>query len=182
MRNGDFAITLRAALGLIEVEDGGFDRALRIVTDARKEQQRIFFIGNGGSAAIASHMAADWSVNGKFDAWALNDATALTCIANDHGYESVYSLQLARHAAQRDVLVAISSSGMSGNILDAAHYAGGGLLSVVTLTGFSPENRLRKLGCPVNFYVPSSRYGIVETAHLAILHAILDKVVESSKE
>jgi len=139
-------------------------------------RSRVFFIGNGASAAIADHMAADWMKAGGFSAISLNAAPALTAIGNDIGYEQVFSVQLRAHACARDMLVAISSSGQSRNILAAAKEARHLGMYIVTLSGFRPDNPLRGLG-HVNIYVPSSKYGVVEVAHHAILHGILDRVL-----
>lgn len=138
---------------------------------------RVFFIGNGASAAISDHMAADWMKAGGFSAFSLNSAPALTAIANDIGYEQVFAQQLSVHACARDTLVAISSSGRSANILAGVAAARVIGMYIVTLSGFSPDNPLRKLGHE-NIYVPSSRYGVVEVAHHAILHGILDRVLQ----
>lgn len=137
---------------------------------------RVFFIGNGASAAISDHMAADWMKAGGFSAFSLNAAPALTAIANDIGYDQVFAVQLRAHACARDLLVAISSSGRSRNILAAAKEARHLGMHIVTLSGFSSDNPLRQLGHE-NIYVPSYIYGVVEVAHHAILHGILDRVV-----
>jgi D-sedoheptulose 7-phosphate isomerase len=142
-----------------------------------ERDRKHFFIGNGGSAAIASHMATDFSNKAGISALALTDLSALTCVSNDYGYGDVFERQLGWHANQGERLFAISSSGKSENILNAAKYAGRAGLIVVTLSGFAADNPLRQLG-DVNFYVPSSSYGIVETAHLAILHALLEDVAK----
>ncbi len=147
---------------------------------AHTRGNRIFFIGNGGSAAIASHCAIDYLKNGRLRATALNDGAALTCISNDLGYDKVFSHQLEMHARLGDVLVAVSSSGESENILSAVQTMWDMHNIVVTLSGFKPDNRLRSKG-HVNFYVPSDRYGIVEVVHLTILHAILDLMPLYSK-
>jgi D-sedoheptulose 7-phosphate isomerase len=131
------------------------------------------FIGNGGSAGIASHLAIDYSKNGSLRAMAFNDAAALTCLSNDLGYDRVFSEQIALHARPGDLLVAISSSGASANILNAVKTARAAGVSIVTLSGFSPENPLRRTG-DVNFFVRSNAYGFVEVAHLAVCHAVLD--------
>lgn len=142
--------------------------------DLRQRGSRIFFIGNGGSAAIASHMAADYLCNGRFAAMSFNEAEQITCIANDVNYQSVFSLPLQRHASSYDWLFAISSSGESKNILWAVEQAKSLGLYIVTLSGFRPNNSLRYKG-NANFYVPSARYGVVEIVHLAICHSILDQ-------
>ena len=134
---------------------------------------RLFFVGNGGSAAIASHMAVDYTKNGGVRALALNDASTLTCFANDFGYDRVFEKQLEYQATERDGLVVISSSGRSLNIVGAAAKAREiGCAMIVTLSGMNPNNKLRQMG-DVNFYVPAADYGIVEVAHLSLLHSMI---------
>lgn len=169
------------ALASIEVEENGYTSVSHFLTMVRETAgptgARIFFIGNGGSAAIASHMAADWMKNGKMPTFCFNDAAALTCISNDIGYENVFSLPLQYHARIGDVLFAISSSGESVSIINAVDHAKQACMNIVTLSGFEPDNRLRGKG-GVNFYVPSKNYGTVEITHLAILHSLLDEVMK----
>lgn len=139
---------------------------------------RLFFIGNGGSAAIASHMANDFSKNGNMPALAFNDGASLTCLANDIGYDAVFSHPLDKHLKAPDLLIAISSSGKSLNILQGARCALRRGADLITFSGFSPDNPLRTMGSK-NIYVPSSDYGVVETAHLGMLHAVLGEVMRA---
>jgi D-sedoheptulose 7-phosphate isomerase len=106
-------------------------------------------------------------------ALALNDAANITCLANDYGYKEVFAKQVEWHARHGDLLVAISSSGRSANIIEAVVAARERGCGVVTFSGFAPDNPLRAMG-DVNFYVRSEAYGVVEVAHHALLHAILD--------
>jgi D-sedoheptulose 7-phosphate isomerase len=154
------------------------DRAVELCTKAKHDKRRFFFIGNGGSAAIASHMAADWLKNGNVAAQCFNDPALLTCIANDLGYENVFAKPLTLHGGQGDVLFAISSSGQSKSITKAAETAIALRMKVITLSGFKPDNPLRKMG-EINFHVPSDRYGEVEIAHHTICHGILDRCITS---
>lgn len=140
---------------------------------AHAEGRKLMFIGNGGSAGICSHMATDYSKNGNMRSLAFNDGSMLTCLGNDLGYENVFAKQIDLHAAAGDLLIAISSSGRSRNILDGVAVARKRGCRIVTLSGFGADNPLRKLG-DVNFYLPSDQYGYVEIGHLAICHAILD--------
>ena len=107
---------------------------------------KIIFAGNGGSAGIASHMATDYSKNGGLRAWAMNDGSMLTCLANDYGYEYVFAKQIEYHGTPGDMLVAISSSGRSANILGAVTAARRLGCTVLTLSGFKPDNPLRRTG------------------------------------
>jgi D-sedoheptulose 7-phosphate isomerase len=134
---------------------------------------KVMFIGNGGSAGLASHLAIDFCKNGGLRALAFNDASALTCLGNDLGYQNVFAKQLEFHARPGDLLIAISSSGQSANILTAVAVARAAKIGVITFSGFGRDNELRRTG-DLNFYVRSSEYGFVEVAHLSLCHAILD--------
>lgn len=161
---------------LCNVDPTDHRNAVELAQRARQDQQRFFFIGNGGSAAIASHMAADWLKAAGVAAMSFNDPAQITCIANDCGYEQVFVKPLLLHGRPGDLLFAISSSGRSRSITYAVEAALTIGMRVVTLSGFDPDNALRNLG-DVNFHVPSDRYGIVEVAHHAICHSILDAVI-----
>ena len=142
----------------------------------RAEKKRLFFVGNGGSAGISVHMTADFLKNGKMRTVDLYGVPTLTCFANDYGYEYVFGKQIELLADPGDLLVAISSSGNSPNILRAAdtmREIGG---SIVTFTGFTEDNKLRAKG-DRNLYVPSSEYGIVESIHNQILQQVVDEIM-----
>ena len=141
--------------------------------NAHASGNKLMFIGNGGSAGICSHMAADYSKNGGLRATAFNDASFLTCLSNDLGYDHVFAKQIELHARAGDLLVAISSSGRSTNILNGVLAARAVGCGVVTLSGFTPDNPLRGVG-DMNFYVESGEYGFVEMSHLGLCHCILD--------
>jgi D-sedoheptulose 7-phosphate isomerase len=134
---------------------------------------KIIFVGNGGSAGIASHLAIDYSKNGGLRSMAFNDPSALTCLGNDLGYENVFAKQIEFHARAGDLLIAISSSGRSPNILAAVIAARARNCRVVTYSGFTDDNDLRRTG-DMNFFVRSREYGFVEVSHLALCHAVLD--------
>jgi len=177
-----YGALLHEALAAVAVTCGGqaidteaaIERVVAQLHDGKSKEGRVFFVGNGGSAAIASHCAADYMKNGRLRALSLHDPAVLTCIANDLGYERVFADQLRRHASRRDLLFIISSSGESPNILQAAGAARDLSMTVITLSGFAAGNSLRTFG-DIDFYVPSTSYGIVEIAHLAICHAVLDR-------
>ena len=154
------------------VEDA-VGRAVQFALATKEQAAQVMFIGNGGSAAIASHMAADWLKNGGFAATCFNDPAALTCYANDLGYDQVFAVPIARQARPGDLLFAISSSGQSASILNGAGAARRRGAQIVTLSGFRADNPLRKLG-DLNFWLPDGHYGFVEIGHLALCHAILD--------
>lgn len=137
---------------------------------------KVMFIGNGGSAAIASHQAIDYWRNGGMRALAFNDPVLLTCVSNDFGYPHVFEKPIEMFADAGDILVAISSSGQSANILLGAAAARRLGCRLITLSGFKPDNPLRTMG-ETNFYVPSDSYGHVEIAHLCVCHCIVDGII-----
>jgi len=156
--------------------DETITKVIELMRNGSMNGNKIIFVGNGGSASIASHMAIDYSKNGRLPAVSFNDGAALTCIGNDLGYENVFSEQIKLHAKQDDLLIAISSSGASKNILNALTEARAVGCNIITMSGFSEENPLRQLG-DINWYVPSSEYGFVEITHLTLCHAILDNLM-----
>lgn len=150
----------------------------RLFLEQAKNKGKLIFIGNGASASIASHIAVDIWKNLKIPSFSFNDASLLTCISNDFGYENVFQKPLEVFALKQDILIAISSSGRSKNILRAAAEAKKIGCLVITLSGFSQDNPLRSCG-DFNFYVPSDSYGMVEVVHTAICHCFLDTITES---
>lgn len=141
--------------------------------DAHVAGGKVMFIGNGGSAAIASHMAVDWSKNGGVRSVAFNDGAMLTCLGNDFGYDQVFAKQIEWYGREGDVVVIVSTSGRSLNIIAAAGAAfQAKCRAIVTLSGMDPNNKLRARGT-LNFYVPCVEYGLVELSHLTLLHSII---------
>ncbi len=174
--------TLENSLRTAEATDGarhkltlaeGCEWVRRAAHECHDAGNKIMFVGNGGSAGICSHLAVDFSKNGGLRAMAFNDPSALTCLGNDLGFENVFAKQIEFHGRAGDLLIAISSSGGSANILNAVKMARSRDCKVVTFSGFTAENELRGVG-DMNFFVNSKEYGFVEVAHLALCHAVLD--------
>ena len=169
-------ITARNSAGVILSLADATTQSMALIRCASQDGGKIIFIGNGGSAAIASHMAIDFSKNGGMPAVCFNDAVALTCLTNDLGYEEVFSQPIRMLSKSNDVLVAISSSGQSRNIINAVKAAHSIHMKVITLSGFDEANLLVNEG-NINFHVPSNRYGAVEITHLTLCHALLDLIL-----
>ena len=138
-----------------------------------ENDNKLMFIGNGGSAAIVSHSVVDFWKNGRMKTMCFNSPSLLTALSAEFGYEHAFEKAIDTYAQEGDMLFAISSSGSSKNILNAVSMAKEKNCSVVTLSGFSSENPLRVLG-DYNCYIDSFEYGIVELAHQIILHNVLD--------
>ena|SRR3989338_4398046 len=157
----------------------GLEEAVKMVSTQANKRKKIIFIGNGGSAAIASHQSVDYWKNGGMRAIAFNDTSLLTCIGNDYGYPFVFEKPIEMFADDGDVLIAVSSSGKSDNILNGVKMAKKKGLTAITMSGFKSDNPLRSLG-DINFYVPAptGAYGFVEIAHLTLCHCIVDAIID----
>jgi D-sedoheptulose 7-phosphate isomerase len=163
-----------AALSL----DEGAGKAVDIILSVGVDSRKVMVIGNGGSAAIASHMQSDLCKAAEVRAMVFNEVPLLTALTNDHGYQYVFERPVSLWADTGDLIVAISSSGKSDNILRAVRAAMARGCRSITLSGFSVDNPLRHLG-DVNFYVPSPDYGYVESAHAVLAHFLTDCVAKS---
>ena len=135
----------------------------------------IYVIGNGGSASIASHAVTDFVNAAGLKALTLHESSLLTCMANDYGYDNACARMLTQMLHPGDVVVAISSSGQSMNIRNAALQAADSNAAVITLTGFKSDNPLRSMGV-LNFWLDSDDYGMVEIGHQFILHNASDRI------
>ncbi len=155
----------------------GIEDLVDMFTIHKTNQAKIFFIGNGGSCAIASHMTADFMKNGGMNTCSLYDGAVVTCIGNDCGYEYIFSKPMEFLVSENDLVVVISSSGNSQNIINAIGTAKGKKASVITFTGFLANNKVKQMG-DINVYVPSEKYGIVESIHNLILQQIVDLIME----
>lgn len=142
----------------------------------QRSNKKIIFIGNGGSAAMASHCAVDFTKNARVRCVNFNEADLITCFANDFGYEKIFQKALEFYADPGDAVVLISSSGKSPNILNAAAFARAKGLTVVTLTGFSCDNPLANLG-QINLCVESRAYNIIENTHQIWLLTVCDMII-----
>jgi len=159
-------------LGEIDATDA-LEMAHFLLEQVSKVDGIVYLIGNGGSAGIASHFCTDFLRTLGIAAATFSDATTLTCFGNDFGYENVYKMPLERNLKSNDLLIAISSSGKSENILAATKVAKEKKVTTITLSGFDSNNPLSKMG-DLNFWLDSHDYGLVETGHFFLLHTIVD--------
>ncbi len=137
--------------------------------ETKHKQNYVYLIGNGASAAMASHFAADLSKNADVLTQTFTDVALITAMGNDEGYENVFAKPLANRGRCGDMLVTVSSSGNSPNVLKAIEVAKQKKMFVVTLSAMEENNRSRSLG-HLNIYAPAPTFGLSETAHMAILH------------
>lgn len=171
----DYADTLREALHSVDV--AALDRARTLVEGASKSGNHIYAIGNGGSAAIADHLCCDWTKGTHCEghptvkSFSMTANVALyTAIANDFGFEKVFSTQVEFYGKPGDVLIAISSSGNSPNIVSAVEHANAIGMATIGLSGFK-GGKLKDVS-QVSLYVPAQNYGIVEDAHQSLMHVL----------
>lgn len=157
--------------------EAGVELWIKRARDTQKKDGMIFFCGNGASATMAEHMSHDWFQNAQVNTYTCSETSHITAVSNDVSYENVFAYRIKRVLTQRDILVTISSSGNSPNIICAIEAAREKGAFVVTLSGKGGDNRSRQLG-DLNFYVPLDTYGLVESAHAVLLHSVLDEFLE----
>ncbi len=168
-------LSIRDKQGNELTQDKGFCLWKDLTIRVRNSRNRVFFIGNGASASMASHFAGDLAKNGSILTEVFTDLSLITAIANDISYEQVFSEPLRKKMDVGDMLVAISSSGSSPNILKGVETANELEGVVITLSAMNKKNILRQMG-DFNFYVPAQTYGLAETAHATILHYWMDLI------
>lgn len=138
-----------------------------------KKNNKIIIVGNGGSASIAAHSAVDFTKVLKIRSVTFNESNLITCFANDYGYENWVKKAIEFYALKGDILILISSSGKSQNLINACRYANKIGVLTVTFTGFQKNNPLSKNG-KINFWINSKVYNIVEMTHHIWLAGIVD--------
>ena len=167
-------------LAISSFDHHAFHEVVLLIEKAQKKSGKIILIGNGGSAAIASHLTVDFTKAANIRAINFNESSILTCFSNDYGYEHWAEMALEFYGDNDDLVILISSSGQSKNIINAARKARKMGLSLVTLSGFLKSNPLKELG-DVNLWVDSPQYNIVENTHQVWLLSIVDYLIENKK-
>lgn len=148
--------------------------------DTSNKGGKIILAGNGGSAAMASHVAVDMTKNAGIRAVTFNEYDLITTLANDFGYENWISKAIEFYYNSKDIIVLISASGQSQNVLNAATKSKELGLTVITFSGMSPQNPLRNQG-DINLWVDSQVYNIVEMTHHIWLLAIVDMIISKTE-
>ncbi len=145
----------------------------RLLLDCKKKNKKVIIFGNGGSSAIASHFSVDLTKNSGIKCVNFNEYDLITCFSNDFGYENWIFKAVEYYGDEGDLLVLISSSGMSKNIINGCKIARKKRMKVVTLSGFQKTNLLNKKG-DINIWINSKVYNIVENIHQIILLLLND--------
>ena len=185
------SISCALAESIFEVEkniisrEDFFEGLVSLSRNAKSVSGRLFFIGNGASAAFANHMALDWSKNGGLNAKSLSDSAMLTALSNDYSYEDAFVEYLKiEEVNNNDIVVTISSSGNSNNVVNILKYCKENAIKTIGFSGLNVQNTTRLLS-DFSLYVPAKTYGIVECIHQIFLHLWLDKsmnVIEWARE
>jgi D-sedoheptulose 7-phosphate isomerase len=148
-----------------------------LLLEVQNNNKKVLIFGNGGSAAIASHFSVDLTKNAGVRCFNFNEADLITCFANDYGFERWIEKAIDFYADEGDLLIVISSSGSSKNMINGVKAArNGNLSSVITLSGFSKNNPLNQLG-DVNLWIDSKAYNFIENIHQIWLLAVVDLVI-----
>jgi len=159
----------------VDLEHGCY-AAVKIINTTIESDASIWWVGNGGSAAICSHLSQDMLNKLGARSFFPGDASLMTCMSNDYGYENAYCQILEKLARSKDLLVAISSSGNSENIISCAKMALRRGLDFITLSGFKDDNKLWNMESNLSFFVSADLFGLVELSHEAILHGIIESL------
>ena len=141
----------------------------KLISDHRE----IIILGNGGSNSIASHISQDYTKALCKKAITFTDPSRLTCYINDYGMEAAYKVFLEEFATKETLVILISSSGNSMNIVNAASYCNENSIKLITLSGFDKGNKLNNINSDLKYWVDSKDYGVIECAHLVFLHSII---------
>jgi D-sedoheptulose 7-phosphate isomerase len=157
--------------------DEAADQAVEKILSVGKNSRKIMLVGNGGSSSVVSHVQNDLCKAVGVRAIVFTEQPLLTALGNDLGYGSVYQWPTDLWAEAGDLMIAVSSSGNSENILRAAYSSLEKGCDLITFSGFETDNSLRSLGA-LNFHVGSHVYGFVETAHAALTHFLTDRAMD----
>jgi len=169
-------VTLRD--GTVLDQDAGLYEWVRLAKEVRDNRDgTLYLIGNGASATIAEHIVLDAMKAGRFKTGSCSETAYLTAIANDISSDELFSFKLNRVFTDRDMLITVSSSGNSPNIIRAIETVRPKGGCVVTLSGMKPDNKSRTLG-DLNFYLPAPTYGTSEVCHADLMHCWLDAFLD----
>lgn len=172
---GDLHNTTRCKVGGRSTDLAqGYSAIAELLRATRERDATVWWVGNGGSCAICSHLSQDVMNKLSLRSQVLSDPSLMTCMANDFGYAKVYARPLRQLARPGDALVAISSSGNSDNILACAAVAKEMGLGLITLSAFSEDNRLWAHEADISLYLPVTLYGLAEVGHEALMHAAIE--------
>ena len=149
------------------------EQSVQLIQRSIHNKSKVYIVGNGGSASIASHVSVDFAKVARVPSSTFNNYNLITCFANDYGYENWVVEAIKAYTNINDLIILISSSGTSKNIVNAAQYCKDNNIDLITLSGFTKDNPLSTLG-NVNFHIESTEYNYIEMSHHIILLALVD--------
>ena len=158
---------------LKNVDTNLINASVNLIANTKKNKNKIYIVGNGGSSSIASHVSVDFTKVAKINCSTFNNANLITCFANDYKYENWVVEAIKAYSLEQDLFILISSSGTSKNIVNAAQYCKQKKINLITLSGFKKNNPLSQSG-NINFHVESEEYNFIEMTHHIILLSIVD--------
>ena len=158
---------------LNEVDTSLIDECVSLIKQCKNNDGKIYIVGNGGSSSIASHVSVDFAKVARVKSDTFNNANLITCFANDYGYENWVCEAIKAYTKKNDILILISSSGNSKNIINAAKYCNQNSIPLITFSGFANNNPLTQLG-NINIHINSESYNFIEMSHHIILVSIVD--------
>ena len=153
------------------------EQSVQLIQRSIHNKSKVYIVGNGGSASIASHVSVDFTKVARVPSFTFNNSNLITCFANDYGYENWVVEAIKTYTNINDLIILISSSGTSKNIVNAAQYCKDNNIDLITLSGFTKDNPLSTLG-NVNFHIESTEYNYIEMSHHIILLALVDIFVK----
>ena len=158
---------------LKNVDANLINASVNLIANTKKNKNKIYIVGNGGSSSIASHVSVDFTKVAKINCSTFNNANLITCFANDYKYENWVVEVIKAYSSKKDLFILISSSGTSKNIVNAAQYCKKNNIDLITLSGFKKNNPLSQSG-NINFHVKSEEYNFIEMTHHIILLSLVD--------
>ena len=158
---------------LEEVDSNLINQTVELINNKINSDNKIYIVGNGGSSSISSHVSVDFVKAAGIKSETFNNANIITCFANDYGHENWVKEAIKAYCSKDDLIIIISSSGKSPNLVNAAKFCHKKNYDLITFTGFDRNNEVSKLG-KINFYVNSHEYNYVEMTHHIILVSIVD--------
>mgnify|MGYP000956401578 FL=1 len=161
---------------VLDVDHKSLHMAAKKIHSSNKKGGKVIIVGNGGSAGIANHATMDFTKVAGYRAVNFNESSTITCLANDYGYENWVKMAIKFYADKNDVVILISSSGKSKNIINAAKMTKKMGINLITFSGFSKNNQLKKLG-DLNFWTNSKHYNNIENSHQLWLLSIIDYLI-----
>ena len=158
---------------LEKISEKDLINSIQLIKNTIKKNGKVYLVGNGGSASIASHVSVDFAKIARIPSSTFNNSNLITCFANDYGHDNWVVEALKAYTSNKDLIILISSSGTSKNIVNAAKYCKKNSFKLITFSGFKKNNPLSKLG-DINFHIKSNQYNFIEMSHHILLVYLVD--------